>query len=98
MGELFVTGRVVDLILGLVAVEALALAAYRRRTGRGIPLADLAANLLAGSCLLLAVRAALVSAWWGWTALALAAALLAHLADLARRWRGAARAEAPSSR
>lgn len=85
MSELFATGRIVDLILGFMAVEGLALAILRRRTGRGPALADVAANLLSGFCLLLALRAALVGAWWGWTALALAAALAAHLADLKRR-------------
>lgn len=85
MSELFATGRIVDLILGFMAVEGLALAILRRRIGRGLALADVAANLLSGFCLLLALRAALVGAWWGWTALALAAALTAHLADLKRR-------------
>ena len=85
MSELFATGRIVDLILGFMAVEGLALAILRRRIGRGLALADVAANLLSGFCLLLALRAALDGAWRGWTALALAAALTAHLADLKRR-------------
>lgn len=86
MGELFASGRAVDLVLAFVAVEALVLALHRRHTGRGLPPADLAALLLPGVGLLLALRAALVGAWWGWTALALLAALLAHLADVGRRW------------
>lgn len=35
---------------------------------------------------MLALRGALVGAWWGWIGLCLAASLLAHLADLRRRW------------
>lgn len=85
--ELFATGRVVDLVLAFMAVEAACLVAYRRRTGRGPRPADLVSNLLSGLCLLLALRAALVGAWWGWIGLALTAALVAHLADLRRRWR-----------
>lgn len=84
---LFASGRAVDLILGLLLLEALAFHVYRRATGRGLPLAGIAAYLLSGAFLLLAVRAVL--AGWSpyWTALCLAAALVAHLADLRRRLR-----------
>ena len=68
MSQLFVGGRIVDLILGLMVVEALALIVYHRWTGRGIAPPDLLGNLLAGLCLLLALRAALVGATWGWIA------------------------------
>jgi hypothetical protein len=85
MRDLFASGRVVDVILALVVVEAIALAGWRRLTGRGLALRALAANLLAGGFLLLAVRAALVGAEWIWVAASLLAALLAHLADLAAR-------------
>ncbi|MEZ5788361.1 MAG: hypothetical protein R3D62_18210 [Xanthobacteraceae bacterium] len=47
------------MILLLVLAEAVAFAAYHRVTGRGIPFRDLIANLAAGACLLLALRAAL---------------------------------------
>jgi hypothetical protein len=87
VSDLFATGRVVDLILVLVAVEGLALATYHRRTGRGIAALDLLGNLLAGVFLLLALRGALVGAGWEWLGCALSAALLAHLGDLRRRWR-----------
>jgi len=87
MAGLFESGRIVDLILVLTALEALALAVHHRRTGRGVALADLAPNLLAGACLLLALRAALAEGWWGWTAFWLLGALVAHLVDLSRRWR-----------
>jgi hypothetical protein len=86
MDRLFASGRIVDLILALVALEALGLLAYHRRTGRGPAPADALSNLLSGACLMLALRGALVGAWWGWVALPLLASLLAHLADLRRRW------------
>jgi len=88
MGEAIASGRIVDLILVLMAAEAVGLILYRRATGRGIAPLDLIVNLAAGACLLLAVRAALGGAGWGWIAASLAAALAAHLADLGRRWRG----------
>jgi hypothetical protein len=87
MSGLFASGGIVDLILALTVLEGLVLTAYRLRTGRGPAPGPLLANLLAGICLLLAVRAALVDAWWGWLALCLAGSLVAHLADLRLRWR-----------
>jgi hypothetical protein len=87
MADLFATGRIIDLILALVVLEAAVLALWRRRTGTGIPVSALLINLASGFCLLGAVRAALVDAWWGWVALCLAGSLLAHVADLRTRWR-----------
>lgn len=86
MSELFATGRIVDLILGLTMLEGMLLIAYRWRTGRGLATAAVLSNLLAGIGLLLAMRGAMAEAWWGWIALCLSMAGLAHLADLRRRW------------
>ena len=87
MSDIFTNGRVVDLILGLVALEAVLIVLYRRRTGRGVAPADLLWNLLAGCGLLLALRSALIGATWPWIALPLSVAFVAHLADLQRRSR-----------
>lgn len=87
MNELISSGRMIDLIIGCMLVEGVALLAYRARTGRGIAPRALAGNLLAGILLMLALRGALTGADWKWIALCLAAALPAHLADLALRWR-----------
>ena len=87
MADLFASGRVIDLILALMLVEGLALTLYRHFTKRGIEPLDLLANFLAGGFLLLALRNALVMAGWMPVALCLSAALLAHFADLARRWK-----------
>lgn len=87
MMDLFASGRIADLILGLMAIEAAALAIILRATGRGALVRDLLPNLAAGACLLLALRGALLSAPWQVTAAALAAALVCHLADLYRRLR-----------
>lgn len=84
MSDLFATGRIVDLILALVALEALALMALGRR--RGVAVLDVVAALAPGVALMLALRAALTDAWWGWVAAWLGASLIAHLADLSRRW------------
>lgn len=85
VGELFTTGRIIDVILVLVVIEMLALSSWHRRTGRGPSLRAMMPNLLSGASLLGAVRLALIDAWWGWLAACLLAALVLHLADLAVR-------------
>lgn len=87
MSALFDSGRIVDLILALVVLEALLLLGTRFRRGGGIAPRALLANLLAGVCLLLALRGALTGADWIWPALFLLLALPAHLIDLHGRWR-----------
>jgi hypothetical protein len=87
MAELFASGRLVDLILVLTAVEAAGLLLYWRSRGSGIAPLDLLPNLFAGAFLLLALRLALGGAGWELCCGSLAAAGLAHVVDLARRWR-----------
>src|SRR3954447_3872193 len=87
MAELFASGHIIDLILGLIVAEAIALALWRRRFGTGPGLSGMAATLASGAGLLLAVRAALVGAAWEWIAAPLLGSLLAHGADLYGRWK-----------
>jgi hypothetical protein len=84
---LFASGWIVDVILAGLVLEAVALLLYRSQTGRGIPAVGLLTNLLAGACLLMALRSALVGQAWYSTAAWLTIALFAHIADLAQRWR-----------
>jgi hypothetical protein len=84
---LFASGRIVDLILAMVVLEALVLLTYRLLTGRGVPAVNLMTNLLAGAFLLMALRSALIGSHWAWTSAWLAGALFTHVADLAQRWR-----------
>jgi hypothetical protein len=85
--DLLTSGRLVDLILGLVAVEAVVLLVLAARAARGPRARELVANLAAGVFLLLALRAALAGAAPVWIAASLVGALVAHLADLVLRWR-----------
>ena len=87
MADLFASGRLVDLILFLVVIEVAVLLLYWRRTGRGVVPLDLLPNLCAGAFLLLALRVTLTGGGWMLASSCLAAAGLAHLADLYRRWR-----------
>ena len=87
MTAFFASGRIVDLILVLVVIEAIILLIFRSMTGRGIPAVGLLINLLAGTFLLMALRSALTEMPWALTAAWLSAALVAHVADMALRWR-----------
>jgi hypothetical protein len=87
LASLFGSGRIVDLILALLLAEAIALYAYHRATGGGIAPLDVLVNNLAGAGLLLALRAALTGAAWTGIAPWLLLALVAHIGDVARRWR-----------
>ncbi len=86
MSAAFADGRIADYILVLTLIEAIALFALHRATGRGIPPARLLPTLAAGACLLITLRLMVAGAWWGLPALSLLGALLAHLADLRVRW------------
>lgn len=87
MAELFASGRVVDLLLLLLALEALLFIAWHRRTGRGIAPVEVLGFLAAGACLMLALRAALTDAGWQMVGLWLALGGVAQAYDLWRRWR-----------
>jgi hypothetical protein len=81
------SGRIVDLILGLIAIEVLVVALLTRGRRMGFGPVDALVNALAGIGILLALRAALSGGPWTAVAGWLAGALVAHLADVARRWR-----------
>jgi hypothetical protein len=87
MAELFASGRLVDLILVIVAIEAAVLVIYWQSSARGVAPGDLLPSLCAGAFLLLALRLSLSGAAWELCCGSLAAAGLAHLVDLNQRWR-----------
>ncbi len=89
LGAIVSLGSLIDLILAGVVLEALVLLAVRRRSGRGPAPAALLASLAAGASLMLAVRLALSADAAAWIPACLIVSLLAHLADLALRWRRA---------
>lgn len=87
MESLLRGGAVADIVLACLLVEALALLAWHRLTGRGLAPRAVAALLLPGAFLVLALRFALTGAAWPLVPLALVGALAAHLWDLRGRWR-----------
>lgn len=85
MDEFIRSGRFADVILVVLAVEMVAVSLYLWRQGRGRALMSFVASGLAGGSLVLAMRAILQDSGWLFVAIYLAAALLAHLADIALR-------------
>lgn len=75
-----------DLALAVLVLEAAWLLAHPRSRAQVGPARAWAFDLLAGACLLLALRLALVDAWWPLWAGALGAAGLAHATQLSLRW------------
>ncbi|CAH0241814.1 hypothetical protein [Roseomonas sp. CECT 9278] len=94
MEALVRSGGVADVIMACLVIEAVALVAWRRATGRGPAPRAVAALLLPGAFLVLALRFALTGGDTWLIAAALVGALVAHGWDLAGRLRGAA-AELP---
>jgi hypothetical protein len=87
MESLVRSGHVADVILACLVIEALALLAWHRATGRGLPPRAVAALLLPGAFLVLALRLALTGEAWALIPVVLVGALLAHLWDLRARLR-----------
>ncbi|MCJ2127834.1 hypothetical protein [Methylobacterium sp. E-045] len=91
MTALFASGRIIDAILGLVALEAATLVAWRVHRGGRFALTPLICSLASGAALMLAVRAALIGSDWTVVALCLFASLMAHLGEVAWRMFGGSR-------
>ena len=80
MESLFASGHAADLVLGVLALEALWL-----RLARCWSLTAIAGLLGPAVLIVTGLRAALVGAEWWWIALPLAASLPLHLIDLRSR-------------
>jgi hypothetical protein len=79
MGAFFASGHAVDVVLIVLAVEAIWL------TWRGQSLRDILPALLPAVLMMLALRAALTGLSWPYIAVPLALAFPVHLYDLHRR-------------
>jgi hypothetical protein len=77
-----------DAILGVFAIEAVALGLYHRATGRGIAPRVYLPNLAAGFFILAAARVAVGGGPLVAIPFCLLAALGAHVLDFAGRWNG----------
>jgi hypothetical protein len=97
MDEFIRSGRIADIILVVIAVELAAVSFYLWRRRRRVALISFVASSLAGGSLVLAMRAILQDTGWLFVAICLAAALLAHVADLALRLQAEGHARGVSS-
>ena len=80
-----ISPHVVDVALGIIAIELSVLSVLARRRGR--PLLSSAGQVVAGIFLLLSLRAALAGDDALWIGVFLAASFPAHLLDVAARLR-----------
>ena len=87
MGDWLAGGRAADVVLALMALEAVVLLAVHATTGRGLAPRQLLPGLAAGALLVLALRAVLEGQGLAAATPFLLGALVAHLSDLALRWR-----------
>ncbi|MBX9747152.1 MAG: hypothetical protein K2X34_09640 [Hyphomonadaceae bacterium] len=84
MQDFVISGRAVDVVLLVIAVEFLVLVSASRG-GRVRAAVTWFFALMPGVMLLLALRAALVGVGWPWVAALIAASFPFHLVDLMRR-------------
>jgi hypothetical protein len=87
IATLITSGRIADLILAVMAAEAVLLIGLKVWTERGPSIASMAAMLISGGGLALALRGALTGASWTVIAAPLSISMVAHVAFLALAWR-----------
>ncbi|HPG79381.1 MAG TPA: hypothetical protein PLX45_01955 [Piscinibacter sp.] len=87
MDTLFASGRAADIVLAVLAIEAIVLSLRHARSGAGPPPRVFAPMIGAGVLLVLALRCALTGAPWPWIALLLSGGGAVHAVDLWQRWR-----------
>jgi hypothetical protein len=78
-------------------LECAALLVFHRLTGAGVNPAAFLLNMIAGLCLMLALRSVVRDQHAAWTVLWLLAAGMAHATDIWRRWRRSAAGLAKAS-
>lgn len=84
MATLFTSGLIADVILIILVLEVAGIVLYARVYADKVLLQKIIFTLFSGICFALALRFAITEAWWGWMALALTGAGLAHMIDLIR--------------
>lgn len=84
---LFASGRIADVILSLIGIEAIILVVLKLWRGAGPSLPVTLVTMASGALLILAVRGALMGAAWPVIAAPLTLSMVAHLTFLAIVWR-----------
>ncbi len=89
LAKLFASGRIVDCIVVILALEWVSVLVAQRVLKRSLGSLAILVGLCAGLALLLALRESLLGARWQAVAAWLAAAFIAHIFDLHIRLKGA---------
>ncbi|MCR9071149.1 MAG: hypothetical protein NXI18_05475 [Alphaproteobacteria bacterium] len=84
---LFASGRIFDIVLAVLLLEAVVLSTLWKLTGRGVPPARILPFLISGAALVAACRAWGLDAPWPVVGGFLTLALCAHAFELYGRWR-----------
>ncbi|MEO0616192.1 MAG: hypothetical protein AAFY69_08645 [Pseudomonadota bacterium] len=85
--QLVESGRIVDIMLVVIALEIVALIGYRVVTGKGLSVLSIILNVGAGGSLMVALKLLYDGVGWQLIAAALVASLCFHTGDLVYRWR-----------
>jgi hypothetical protein len=88
LAEQFASGRIIDWIVSILALEWIAVLIAQRLLKRSLGSLALLVGLCAGLALLLALRESLIGARWQTVAAWLGAAFVAHILDLHFRLKG----------
>ncbi len=83
------SGRIVDIMLAVIAVEVAVLIGYRIVKKRGLSIASIVLNVGAGGSLMVALKLLYDGASWQIIAAALVASAVFHAGDVVYRWRQA---------
>lgn len=86
LAQFVASGHIALLALAVLVAETITLIAWRARASAAPATVDLVLMALPGACLMLALYCALVGSDWPALLACLSAALVTHVADVARRW------------
>ncbi|MDJ0917420.1 MAG: hypothetical protein QNJ05_06605 [Woeseiaceae bacterium] len=86
LSELILSGRIIDIVLGVLILELLLISMLYRTKGKGVPPYPLLVNIGAGGSLALGIKASVTGADWQWIAVWLVASLVFHILDISARW------------
>jgi hypothetical protein len=87
LGEFLAAGHFVDLVLIFLVIEAVWVISHWRKTKRGVAPADFLPGMISGALMLIALRVTIGGGHFLVPTICLCLAGLAHLVDVARRWR-----------
>lgn len=89
LADLIRSGRIVDIVVLVLALELILLAALYARSKTGVRPYSALVNIGAGGSMAMALKASLTGLGWQWIAVWLVTSLVFHALDLQNRWQRA---------